>query len=214
MKQLRDKVGESTRVKQSSDYINETPEHKSAYDQALQQAQSIINESSKPTLDNTVIEQKVQNLTNAQNALHGARLLDNAKNNAISEINKLSGLNDAQRQKAIQNIQAQTTIPDVNQQLTTDKELNNAMKLLRDAVNQQNQVHQQSNYFNEDQQPKNNYDVAIRAGQNIINKTHDPVMNKSEIEQATNQINTTKNALDGENKLHTEQQNANREIED
>ncbi|MFW9327070.1 FIVAR domain-containing protein, partial [Glaesserella parasuis] len=77
------------------------------------------------------------------------------------------------------------------------------MKLLRDAVNQQNQVHQQSNYFNEDQQPKNNYDVAIRAGQNIINKTHDPVMNKSEIEQATNQINTTKNALDGENKLHT-----------
>ena len=84
------------------------------------------------------------------------------------------------------------------------------MKLLRDAVNQQNQVHQQSNYFNEDQQPKNNYDVAIRAGQNIINKTHDPVMNKSEIEQATNQINTTKNALDGENKLHTEQQNANR----
>lgn len=192
MKQLRDKVGESTRVKQSSDYINETPEHKSAYDQALQQAQSIINESSKPTLDNTVIEQKVQNLTNAQNALHGARLLDNAKNNAISEINKLSGLNDAQRQKAIQNIQAQTTIPDVNQQLTTDKELNNAMKLLRDAVNQQNQVHQQSNYFNEDQQPKNNYDVAIRAGQNIINKTHDPVMNKSEIEQATNQINTTK----------------------
>ena len=65
MKQLRDKVGESTRVKQSSDYINETPEHKSAYDQALQQAQSIINESSKPTLDNTVIEQKVQNLTNA-----------------------------------------------------------------------------------------------------------------------------------------------------
>ena len=52
------------------------------------------------------------------------------------------------------------------------------MKLLRDAVNQQNQVHQQSNYFNEDQQPKNNYDVAIRAGQNIINKTHDPVMNK------------------------------------
>ena len=99
MKQLRDKVGESTRVKQSSDYINETPEHKSAYDQALQQAQSIINESSKPTLDNTVIEQKVQNLTNAQNALHGARLLDNAKNNAISEINKLSGLNDAQRQK-------------------------------------------------------------------------------------------------------------------
>ncbi|MEJ7190423.1 FIVAR domain-containing protein, partial [Staphylococcus warneri] len=85
----------------------------------------------------------------------------------------------------------QTTIPDVNQQLTTDKELNNAMKLLRDAVNQQNQVHQQSNYFNEDQQPKNNYDAAIRAGQNIINKTHDPVMNKSEIEQATNQINTT-----------------------
>lgn len=212
MKGLRDKVAESTTVKQSSDYINETPEHKNAYDQAVQQAQAIINESGNPTLDKSAIDQKLQNLTNAQNALHGANLLDSAKNNAISEINKLSALNDAQRQKAIQNVQAQTTIPEVNQQLTTDRELNNAMQLLRDAVNQQTQVHQQSNYFNEDQQPKNNYDSAIQAGQNIINKTQDPVMNKDEVEQATNQINTTKNALAGENKLRTDQQHGNAEI--
>lgn len=213
MKQLRDKVSENTTVKQSSDYINETTEHKNAYDQALQQAQSIINESGNPTLDKSAINQKVQNLTNAQNALHGANLLDNAKNSAISEINKLSALSDAQRQKAIQNVQAQTTIPEVNQQLTTDKELNKTMQLLRDAVGQQTQVHQQSNYFNEDQHPKNNYDAAIRAGQDMINKNQDPVMNKDEIEQATNRINTTKDALAGENKLHTDQQHANTEID-
>ena len=85
----------------------------------------------------SVVEQKLQGLTQAQNALQGSHLLENAKNNAVTEINKLTALNDAQRQKAIQNVQAQTTIPNVNQQLTTVKELNSAMQALRDAVGQQ-----------------------------------------------------------------------------
>ena len=87
------------------------------------------------------------------------------------------------------------------------------MQALRDAVGQQNDVHQQSNYFNEDEQPKQNYDTAIQSGQEIINKSQDPVMNKTEIEQATNRINSTKDALDGANKLHSDQENANRQIE-
>ena len=164
-------------------------------------------------MDKSVVEQKLQGLTQAQNALQGSHLLENAKNNAVTEINKLTALNDAQRQKAIQNVQAQTTIPNVNQQLTTVKELNSAMQALRDAVGQQNDVHQQSNYFNEDEQPKQNYDTAIQSGQEIINKSQDPVMNKTEIEQATNRINSTKDALDGANKLHSDQENANRQIE-
>ena len=69
------------------------------------------------------------------------------------------------------------------------------MQALRDAVGQQNDVHQQSNYFNEDEQPKQNYDTAIQSGQEIINKSQDPVMNKTEIEQATNRINSTKDAF-------------------
>ena len=38
-------------------------------------------------------------------------------------------------------------------------------------------------------------------------------MNKNEIEQAINQINTTQTALSGENKLHTDQESTNRQIE-
>ena len=152
-------------------------------------------------------------MTDVQNALQGSHLLEVAKNNAITEINKLTALNDAQRQKAIENVQAQQTIPEVNQQLTSDKELNNVMQTLRDKVGQQNNVHQQSNYFNEDEQPKHNYDSAIQAGQGIIDKPQDPMMSKNEIEQAINQINTTQTALSGENKLHTDQENADRQID-
>lgn len=38
-------------------------------------------------------------------------------------------------------------------------------------------------------------------------------MNKNEIEHAINQINTTQTALSGENKLHTDQESTNRQIE-
>ena len=122
MKKLKDKVAEKTTVKQSSDYINGSSEHQNAYNQALQNAEAIINQNSNPTLDKSVVEQKLQGLTQAQNALQGSHLLENAKNNAVTEINKLTALNDAQRHKAIENVQAQTTIPNVNQQLTTAKE--------------------------------------------------------------------------------------------
>ncbi len=213
MKQLRDKVAEKTNVKQSSDYINDSTEHQRGYDQALQEAENIINENANPTLNKSKIEQKLQQLTDAQNALQGSHLLENAKNNAISEINKLTALNDAQRQKAIENVQAQQTIPEVNQQLTSDRKINTAMQALRDKIGQQNNVHQQSNYFNEDEQPKHNYDNAVQAGQRIIDKSQDPIMSKNEIEQATNQIITTQTALNGENKLHTDQESTNRQIE-
>lgn len=213
MKQLRDKVAEKTNVKQSSDYINDSTEHQRGYDQALQEAENIINEIGNPTLNKSEIEQKLQQLTDAQNALQGSHLLEEAKNNAITEINKLTALNDAQRQKAIENVQAQQTIPAVNQQLTLDREINTAMQALRNKVGQQNNVHQQSNYFNEDEQPKHNYDNSVQAGQTIIDKLQDPIMNKNEIEQAINQINTTQTALSGENKLHTDQESTNRQIE-
>ena len=55
------------------------------------------------------------------------------------------------------------------------------MQALRDKVGQQNNVHQQSNYFNEDEQPKHNYDNSAQAGQTIIDKLQDPIMNKMKL---------------------------------
>lgn len=55
------------------------------------------------------------------------------------------------------------------------------MQALRDKVGQQNNVHQQSNYFNEDEQPKHNYDNSVQAGQTIIDKLKDPIMNKMKL---------------------------------
>lgn len=69
--------------------------------EALQEAENIINEIGNPTLNKSEIEQKLQQLTDAQNALQGSHLLEEAKNNAITEINKLTALNDAQRQKQL-----------------------------------------------------------------------------------------------------------------
>ena len=45
---------------------------------------NIINEIGNPTLNKSEIEQKLQQLTDAQNALQGSHLLEEAKNNAIT----------------------------------------------------------------------------------------------------------------------------------
>ncbi|WP_422124956.1 DUF1542 domain-containing protein [Staphylococcus caprae] len=213
MHQLRDKIAEKTNVKQSSDYINETTEHQNTYNQELQDAEALVNKTTNPILDKSDVDQKLQDLTEAQTALQGSHLLENAKNEAITTINSFTALNNAQRQQAIQNVQAQTTIPAVNHELEINRELNSAMQSLRDVVRQQNDVHQQSNYFNEDDLPKQNYDSAIQSGQAIIDKDHNPIMSKAEIEQATNQISTSQAALDGENKLHSDQTHANEQID-
>ena len=86
------------------------------------------------------------------------------------------------------------------------------MQALRDKIGQQNNVHQQSNYFNEDEQ-QNITMIMLYKPVKIIDKSQDPIMSKNEIEQATNQIITTQTALNGENKLHTDQESTNRQIE-
>ncbi|PAK71666.1 GA module-containing protein, partial [Lentilactobacillus parakefiri] len=85
----------------------------------------------------------------------------------------LTSLNPAQITAEKQLINQATTRTDVAQKLAAAKELNNAMKTLRDGIHNKDDVHQQSNYFNEDEQPKQNYDTAIQSGQEIINKSQD-----------------------------------------
>ena len=59
MKNLEKSCGKTT-IKQSSDYINDSSQHQNAYNQALQDAESIINQNSNPTLDKSVVEQKLR----------------------------------------------------------------------------------------------------------------------------------------------------------
>ena len=66
------------------------------------------------------------------------------------------------------------------------------MKTLRNLVNAKDQVHHSSDYINEDTAQQNAYNNAIDNGEDIISGQQNPIMNKTTIDQAINQINNAK----------------------
>lgn len=87
------------------------------------------------------------------------------------------------------------------------------MKKLKDLVDEQPHVHQQSNYSNEDPNVQTVYDNAIQNGQNIIDGTTGEPLNKNQIDNAIQNIELAKGDLHGEQKLQHAQQDANNEID-
>ena len=51
MKKLRDSIADANDIKQTSNYINEVPSIPKCYDNAVDHAQQIINQTSNPTMD-------------------------------------------------------------------------------------------------------------------------------------------------------------------
>ena len=75
------------------------------------------------------------------------------------------------------------------------------MGTLKSLVAKQPEVQRTSNYNNEDQPEQSAYNDAITMGQTIINKTADPVLDKTLVDNAVSNISTKENALHGEQKL-------------
>ena len=69
MKTLRDGIHNKDDIKRSSAYVNADPTKISAYDQALQNAENIINATPQAELNRSTIEQALTRVQQAQNAL-------------------------------------------------------------------------------------------------------------------------------------------------
>ena len=70
-------------IKRSSAYINADPTKVTAYDQALQNAENIIN-ATKRELNKATIEQALSRVQQAQQDLDGVQQLANAKQQATN----------------------------------------------------------------------------------------------------------------------------------
>ena len=95
MHQLENEVHLENSIKQSSNYINEDPASQNAYNDALQKAKNIINAVPDKTLDKTTIEQALNQLQSASEALHGEQNY-RIENQANSQIDRLESLNPGQ----------------------------------------------------------------------------------------------------------------------
>ena len=86
--------------------------------------------------------------------MNGNNKLAEAKTNAKNTIDGLTYLNDAQCAKAKENVEHATTRSNITSQLQDYANLNNAMKSLRESVNNVNHIKASSNYINEDNESK------------------------------------------------------------
>lgn len=99
MKALRDGINNKDEVRHSSAYINADPTKISAYDQALQNAENIINAAPQVELNKDKIQQALTRVQQTQQALDGVSQLASAKQSATQNVNGLTSLNDGQNAK-------------------------------------------------------------------------------------------------------------------
>lgn len=213
MRQLENEVALENSVKKLSDFINEDEAAQNEYSNALQKAKDIINGVPSSTLDKATIEDALLELQNARESLHGEQKLQEAKNQAVAEIDNLQALNPGQVLAEKTLVNQASTKPEVQEALQKAKELNEAMKALKTEINKKEQIKADSRYVNADSGLQANYNSALNYGSQIIATTQPPELNKDVINRATQTIKTAENNLNGQSKLAEAKSDGNQSIE-
>ncbi|MDK8252448.1 hypothetical protein QP834_15770, partial [Enterococcus faecalis] len=94
-----------------------------------------------------------------------------------TELDGLTDLTDAQREKLREQINTSNSRDDIKQKIEQAKALNDAMKKLKEQVAQKDGVHANSDYTNEDSAQKDAYNNALKQAEDIINNSSNPNLN-------------------------------------
>ncbi len=124
--------------KQNQNYTDASPNKKDAYNNAVTTAQGIIDQTTSPTLDPTVINQAAGQVSTTKNALNGNENLEAAKQQATQSLGSLDNLNNAQKQAVTDQINGAHTVDkeEANQIKQNAQNLNTAMGNLKTSDSQ------------------------------------------------------------------------------
>ncbi len=208
MDALQQSIADKDATRASSAYVNAEPNKKQAYDEAVQNAESIIAGLNNPTINKGNVTSATQAVTSSKNALDGVERLAQDKQTAGNSLNHLDQLTPAQQQALENQINNATTRDKVAEIIAQAQALNEAMKALKESIKDQPQTEASSKFINEDQAQKDAYTQAVQHAKDLINKTTDPTLVKSVIDQATQAVNDAKNNLHGDQKLADDKQHA------
>lgn len=208
MDALQQSIADKDATRASSAYVNAEPNKKQAYDEAVQNAESIIAGLNNPTINKGNVTSATQTVTSSKNALDGVERLAQDKQTAGNSLNHLDQLTPAQQQALENQINNATTRDKVAEIIAQAQALNEAMKALKESIKDQPQTEASSKFINEDQAQKDAYTQAVQHAKDLINKTTDPTLAKSIINQATQAVTDAKNNLHGDQKLAQDKQRA------
>ncbi|HGZ9878252.1 TPA: hyperosmolarity resistance protein Ebh, partial [Staphylococcus aureus] len=202
MKGLRDSIANEATIKAGQNYTDASPTNRNEYDSAVTAAKAIINQTSNPTMEPNTITQATSQVTTKEHALNGAQNLAQAKTTAKNNLNNLTSINNAQKDALTRSIDGATTVAGVNQETAKATELNNAMHSLQNSINDEAQTKQTQKYLDAEPNKKSAYDQAVNAAKAILTKASGQNVDKSAVEQALQNVNSTKTALNGDAKLN------------
>ncbi|MCJ8084441.1 hypothetical protein MU476_15590, partial [Staphylococcus aureus] len=127
---------------------------------------------------------------------------------ATALINSSNDLNQAQKNALKQQVQNATTVAGVNNVKQTAQELNNAMTQLKQGIADKEQTKADGNFVNAEPNKKQAYDEAVQNAESIIAGLTNPTINKDNVSSATQAVTSSKNALDGVERLAQDKQTA------
>ncbi|MEJ3492533.1 DUF1542 domain-containing protein, partial [Staphylococcus aureus] len=208
MDALQQSIADKDVTRASSAYVNAEPNKKQAFDEAVQNAESIIAGLNNPTINKGNVSSATQAVTTSKNGLDGVERLAQDKQTAGNSLNHLDQLTPAQQQALENQINNATTRDKVAEIIAQAQALNEAMKALKESIKDQPQTEASSKFINEDQAQKDAYTQAVQHAKDLINKTTDPTLAKSIIDQATQAVTDAKNNLHGDQKLAQDKQRA------
>lgn len=197
MDKLRQSIADNATTKQNQNYTDSSPNKKDAYNNAVTTAQGIIDQTTSPTLDPTVINQAAGQVSTTKNALNGNENLEAAKQQATQSLGSLDNLNNAQKQAVTDQINGAHTVEEANQIKQNAQNLNTAMGNLKQAIADKDATKATVNFTDADQAKQQAYNTAVTNAENIISKANGGNATQSEVEQAIQQVNATKQALNG-----------------
>ncbi len=147
MNQLRNSIANKDEVKASQPYVDADRDKQNAYNTAVTSAENIISKANGGNATQTEVEQAIQQVNAAKQALNGNANVQHAKDEATALINSSNDLNQAQKDALKQQVQNATTVAGVNNVKQTAQELNNAMTQLKQGIADKEQTKADGNFI-------------------------------------------------------------------
>lgn len=212
MEHLRDSIKDHQQTLNSEDYHDATADRQNDYNNAVNDANQIIN-ATTPVMNPTDINAAANLVNTNKVALDGDENLTHAKQQATQTIDHLDHLNQAQIQHLQDGIAQATDIDAVNQHVRDAQALDTTMNQLQNAIANQNDVKQQSQFVNADPDKQSAYSDAVAHAQSIIDHQHGPNTTQPEVEQALTQVQQALQNLNGEQRLQDSKLHAQQAID-
>ncbi len=208
MQRLESAIANKDQTKASENYIDADPTKKTAFDNAITQAESYLNKDHGANKDKQAVEQAIQSVTTAKNALNGDANLQRAKTEAIQAIDNLTHLNTAQKTALKQQVNAAQRVSGVTDLKNSATSLNNAMDQLKQAIADHDTIVAGGNYTNASPDKQGAYTDAYNAAKNIVNGSPNVITNAADVTAATQRVNNAETGLNGDTNLATAKQQA------